>query len=327
MAKKKERMSVGGQAVLEGVMMRSKNYYSVAVRRSSGSITSKAWPLKKRPKKGSWKNWPVVRGIMTAGESMSLGFNALDYSGKLYEKDLEKEEKKKKGKKGKKEKKKLTKKQKENREKAELILTIIISIGLAALLFIALPWGITKFVGKKIEPAGTNRVLFNTFIVIFKLFIFFLYVWGISMIGEMKRFFQYHGAEHKSIYAYEAGERLIPANIKKYSTLHSRCGTAFIVLLLFISLFVFVIFLPPHYSLGKRLLIELALILPLAGFSYELLKFSDKYRENPAMRIFILPGLAFQKITTKEPDKGQMEVAAKALNKVLLLERKRKRKK
>jgi len=218
---------------------------------------------------------------------------------------------------------KLTKKEKAKKDKIEFALTFVVSFALAILLFIALPWGVTKLIGKKIQATGESRVLFNTIIVSFKLVIFFLYVWLISLMDEIKRFFQYHGAEHKTIYAYENGNPLTYKYIKKYSTLHARCGTAFIVLLLLFSLFVFVIFLPPGLNLLQRLLIEIPLILPIAGISYELLKLSDRFKNNPVIKIFILPGLGFQKITTKEPDKSQVEVAAKALSTVLRLEKKR----
>lgn len=306
---KKSKFNVGGEAVIEGVMMRSPHFYAIAVRRANKKITVTADPVNSASQKYKFWKWPVFRGLLGMWESMALGMRALTYSANIMEEDMEKAEVKK-GKAP----------AKPRNETLENTITFSIAIILAIGLFILLPYGINRLIAKKFTELNTNRYLFNIGMIIFKFSIFFLYVWAISLMEDVKRLFQYHGAEHKTIYAFEAGKKVSIATVKPYSTRHPRCGTAFIIVTVLISLILFVIFLPAELKWWQRILYEIPLILPIVGISYELLKLSDKYRDNPLMKLFIAPGLAFQRLTTREPDKAQMEVAIKALDTVVALE-------
>jgi uncharacterized protein YqhQ len=309
---KKSKYNVGGEAVIEGVMMRSPHFYAIAVRRANKKIVVTSAPVRSAVEKYPFLKWPFLRGIVAMGESLSLGLKSLDFSANIMETDIREQEKK--------DKKKTTKETKPMNSTLEFTISIIVALVLFICLFILLPLGLTKLLGKAIKELNSSSALFNTGMVTFKMIIFLLYVWAISHIEDLKRLFQYHGAEHKSIYVYEAGQKLNYANTKKYPTRHPRCGTAFIMITIIISLFVFVPFLPPKLNPLQRILFELPLLLPIVGLSYEILKLSDKFRNNPVVKIFIIPGLAFQYLTTKEPDKMQLEVAFKSLNTVTALE-------
>ncbi|MBN2753286.1 MAG: DUF1385 domain-containing protein [Candidatus Goldbacteria bacterium] len=311
-----KKMSVGGQAVIEGVLMRSPNYYAVSVRHKDGTIKSMSAPVNSITKKYPFLKWPVLRGFVSLIESMTLGFKALDYSAQIYEEGYEN-----------KKKKKLSKAEtvkKEKKEKLEMTITYIFSFAFALFLFIYLPVQGTKLLEKAMPELAGNRVLFNLIVVSFKLAIFFLYIWGISFMEDVKRLFMYHGAEHKAIYTFEAGKKLTQNNMKPYTTLHPRCGTAFIFLTMLVSIIIFVLLLPPEFKIWQRILLEIPLLIPIAGLSYELLKFSDKFQNNFFIKILIAPGLAFQRITTKEPDAKMLEVAARSIEEVLKLEKKHK---
>ncbi|MEI7543000.1 MAG: DUF1385 domain-containing protein [bacterium] len=312
MAEKKSKYNVGGEAVIEGVMMRSPHYYAVAVRRADKSISVVSGMVNSAADKFPMWKWPFFRGILGMYESMKLGFKALTISSNYMEEDLNKKLKPKK-----------TVTKKETSKTSEGFFTaisFILAIALAVGLFILLPYGINKLIAKKFTELNDNNYYFNIGMVVFKFLIFFLYIWGISFLEDVKRLFQYHGAEHKSIYAFEAGKKLVYANIKPYTTKHPRCGTAFIIITVLVSLVFFIIFLPAGLKWWQRILYEIPLLLPIVGFSYELLKLSDKHSNNPLVKLFIAPGLAFQSLTTKEPDKLQLEVAVKSLNAVIALE-------
>jgi uncharacterized protein YqhQ len=314
MAEKKSKYNVGGEAVIEGVMMRSPHYYAVAVRRADKKISVVSSEVKSLANEYAFLKWPFLRGIVSMLESMTLGFKTLTISANMMEEDMAKAE----AKKNKKENKIV--KTKPRNEAVENFVSFSIAIVLAIGLFILLPFGINKLIAKKMTILGTDRYLFNIGMVFFKFLIFFIYVWGISLFEDVKRLFQYHGAEHKSIFAFEAGKKLNYASIKPYTTRHPRCGTAFIIITVMISLVLFILFLPASLKIWQRLLFEIPLLIPIVGFSYELLKLSDKYSDNPLVKIFIAPGLAFQRLTTKEPDKLQVEVAVKSLATVVKLE-------
>ena len=312
MAEKKSKYNVGGEAVIEGVMMRSPHFYAIAVRRADKSISVTSDVLSSASEKHTFWKWPFFRGILGMYESMTLGFKALTYSADMMEEDILKAEAK--------QKKVTVKDLKPKNELLETSVTFVLAIALFIVLFILLPFGLNKLVAMKFHDMNTNRYMFNIGMVFFKFLIFFIYVWAISFLEDVKRLFQYHGAEHKSIFAFEAGKKLVYNNIKPYTTRHPRCGTAFIIITVMISLVVFVIFLPAGLKVWQRILYEIPLLLPIVGISYELLKLSDKHSENPLMKLFIAPGLAFQGLTTKEPDRLQLEVAVKSLEKVVALE-------
>ncbi len=305
---KKPPFNVGGEAVIEGVMMRSPHFYAVSVRSQTGKITTTSDRVNSASDKYPFFKWPFLRGLLSMYESMSLGFKALSYSAAIYEKEAEKKDAPK------------NVPSKKSNEAIDLTLSFSLAIILAIGLFILLPYGLNKLLARKFPEISTNRYLFNTGMVFFKLLIFFFYVWGISFFEDVKRLFMYHGSEHKSIYAFEDGKKLDFKNISPYSTRHPRCGTAFIIATLIISLIIFVLCLPAQLNPLQRIIFEIPLLIPIIAISYELLKLSDKFRDNPLMKIVIAPGLAFQRLTTKEPDKKMVEVAVKSLETVVKLE-------
>ena len=296
-----KKLNIGGQAVIEGVMIRSPNYNVIAVRKGKNIITKKE---KIKQRKGFYK-LPVIRGFFNLIDMLVIGMQSLMWSAEQ-QLDTGKEEK---------------------ISKWETTLTILFSIVIAVLLFMALPYFLTLIVGFKEE---TQPLFFNLIDGIIRIGIFLLYIYLISLMKDVKVLFQYHGAEHKAVHCYEKGEKLDVKNMKKYSTLHPRCGTAFIMIVLVVSILVFSILTPILLHLFPSLvsmhvfprkvilfLIRISLLPLIAGLSYEFLKFSAKYEKNSIMKIFVWPGLLMQKITTKEPNKKQMEVAVEAVKKIL----------
>lgn len=304
-----KKLNIGGQAVIEGIMIRSLKYNVVAVRKKDKIITK----IDKIKQRKGFYTIPVVRGFYNLVDMLVLGMKSIIWSA---EQQAEQE------------------KTNEKISKSEIILTVLISIGFAILLFIALPYFLTLILGLKEE---TRPILFNLIDGLIRIGMFLLYIYAISLMKDVKMLFQYHGAEHKSIHCYENGKKLEIGNIKKFSTLHPRCGTAFIIIVMVVSILVFSILTPVILYLFPKLasmhvfprksilfLIRLSLIPLIAGLSYEFLKFSAKYEKNPIMKIFIAPGLLMQKITTKEPNKRQIEVAIAAVKKILQLEQAKK---
>lgn len=301
-----KKLNIGGQAVIEGIMIRSPKYNVVAVRKNKKIITKKE---KIKQRKSKFYKLPVVRGFFNLIDMLVLGMRSIMWSAEQ-QIDTGKEEK---------------------ISKWEITFTIAFAVSLALLLFLALPYFLTLIIGFKEE---TQPFFFNLIDGIIRIGIFLLYIYAISLMKDVKVLFQYHGAEHKAVHCYENRENLNVKNMKKYSTLHPRCGTAFIMIVLVISILVFSIVTPialylfpalasMHVFPRKIILFALRFsLLPLiAGISYEFLKFSAKYEKNKVMKIFVLPGLLMQKITTKEPNKKQMEVAIAAVKKVLQLEK------
>jgi len=300
-----KKLNVGGQAVIEGVMIRGPSKYTVAVRKNKKIIT-KVEKIKQRKKK--FYKLPVVRGFYNLVDMLAIGMRSLIWSS---EQQLGEEEK-------------ITKK--------EMTFTIIFSIALAIGIFVILPYFLTLIVGFKEE---TQPFFFNFIDGIIRIGIFLLYIAAISLMKDVKILFQYHGAEHKAIHCYEKSKKLNVANVKRYSTLHPRCGTAFIMIVLVVGILVFSILTPIIFFLFPGLvnlhvvprkiiliLIRLSMIPLIAGLSYELLKYSAKHEDNPLMKIFIAPGLLMQKVTTKEPNNKQIEVAIGSLKKLLEIEKK-----
>ena len=298
-----KKPNIGGQSVIEGVMIRSPKYDVVAVRKGKKIITKKE---KLKLRKGFYK-MPVVRGFYNLIDMLALGYRSLMWSA---DQQLGKDEK---------------------IGKKELFFTIGLAVILGVGLFIVFPYVLTNFVGYYEE---TKPLLFNLIDGLIRIIVFLLYIVAISFMKDVKTIFQYHGAEHKAVHCYEAGKKLDIKNMKNFSTLHARCGTAFIMIVIVVAILVFSIITPIILMLfpqllsinvflrrGILILIRLSLLPLIAGLSYEFLKFSAKYENKPIMRIFILPGLLMQKITTKEPNKKQIEVAIVAVKKVLQLEK------
>jgi len=301
---KEKKILVGGQAVIEGVMMKGPKGISVSVRKGDGSIVSKK---EKLPASGKlYRRMFFVRGIYNLIEMLVTGIKALIWSSNQV---LEEEE------------------EEEEFGTKEIILLLLVSFGFAIAFFVVLPYLLTHIIGIK-EIA--NPILFNLVDGIIKIAVFFIYLVSISFLKDIKRLFQYHGAEHKSVNCYEHKEELTIENVNKHSTVHPRCGTSFIMIVLFISIFVFAL-IPPVVMLLFQgfsdfgFWVQRAVLFPLrilfipviAGISYEILRLSARYEKNPLLKIIIMPGLLVQKITTSEPDNNQVEVAIDALKKVL----------
>lgn len=302
---------VGGQAVIEGVMIRSPQRVSTAVRKQSGEIVVKNDDYISLIKRKRILNIPIVRGAISLVEMLVIGFRTLNYSANVAMEELEEEEKREKG------------SSSEEKKKASndwlFVLTAIGAIALGFGIFFFLPLFLSHLL--KIKK---QALAFNLIAGIIRICLFLAYIWGLSLVGEFKKIFQYHGAEHKSIFAYEAGENLSCETAQKYPTAHPRCGTSFIIIvalfaILFYSLSDTIYFLvtgtPP--TLLKRFLIHFILLPLVAGGAYELLKLSGKKRESKIIRILSAPGLWLQKITTREPTPSQLEVAIVALENAL----------
>jgi len=284
---KKAEHNYGGQAVIEGVMMKSPLKYAIAVRKPNKEITLKIGNLKPWSKKIRFLKLPIFRGVINLIESLILGLKALTYSAEQVTGE------------------------KEKINNVEMFFSIIVAFILFILVFIALPTGIARYLDRYLP----SLIIYNLFEGILRIGIFLFYLYFISKIKDIKRVFEYHGAEHKVIYAYEAGEKLDLENIKKYSPLHPRCGTSFIFIVLIISIIVFSLL--GKQTLLLRITYRIAIIPIIAGISYEMLKLSAKNMDKTLVRWAVMPGLWFQKLTTKEPDDGQIEVAIEALQGIL----------
>jgi uncharacterized protein YqhQ len=284
---KNSEYNYGGQAVIEGVMMRSPLKYAVAVRKPDKDISIKISKLESLANKVKLFKLPIFRGIINLVESLTLGLKALTYSAEQATGEEEKI------------------------NNVEMFFTILFAFALFILIFIALPTGIARYFDKYLS----NVIIYNLFEGILRIGIFLTYLYFISKIKDIRRVFEYHGAEHKVIYTYEAKEELTVDNVRKYSTLHPRCGTSFIFIVLIISILVFSLL--GRQTLLLRIAYRIAIIPIVAGLSYEILKLSAKNMDKPLVKWAVMPGLWFQKLTTKEPDDSQIEVAIKALQGVL----------
>jgi uncharacterized protein YqhQ len=273
-------MDVGGQAVIEGVMMRNKEKFAVAVRLPNGKIKVKEDKSTIFPK---FLNIPFLRGFIGLGYMMYDGIRALVWSSNQH---LGEEEK-------------LTKK--------EVVFTVTLSLLASVIFFVVIPF----FSARWIQADG---VIFDVLDGVFRVLLLLVYLVGISFMSDVKKLFQYHGAEHKAIYCYESGKKLTVENVIKFSRFHPRCGTTFLFLLVFLSIIVFTFIQGPLWiKLGGRIL-----LLPfISGIGYEIIKIAGKFRENWFMKMVIAPGLWLQRITTREPTKKQVEVGIKALKAVV----------
>jgi uncharacterized protein YqhQ len=295
---------LGGQAVLEGVMMRGVSTWAVAVRKpvpelsaaELGEIEVTTEPIVSWAKKHRILRLPVIRGVVALGESLKIGFRALGISANA---QLEAEE---------------------GEEEPEPIggftwgLTIALSLALAIGLFFVIPVGATSLIKDWLGSA----LLFWLVEGVLRTAIFIGYIVAISRLPDLRRVFEYHGAEHKTISCYEAGDRLTPERAETYSRLHPRCGTSFLLIVMVLAIFVFApIGLPEWYWLLASRILGIPLI---AGLSYEVIKWAGKHRRKRWVRTLMWPGLMLQNLTTREPDRDQLAVAIAALESVLAVE-------
>ena len=286
--------NIGGQAVIEGVMMKGKKGWSVAVRDAQGNIHIKKEALKELPK---FLRLPLVRGVITLFHALFIGIKALEFSAsKAYEEEEGKP-----------------------LQPIAIGLTILASFLLGIALFVLLPLYLTKVLGFFFPLVAVNSLAFNAVDGVIRILLFLIYIVAVGLWKDMRRIFEYHGAEHKVIHTYEEGKELTINNIRPNSPLHPRCGTSFLLIVMLVSIFTFS-FIPQEWSFLYKFLSRIILIPVIAGLSYELLKMSAKMKKNAIMNMFIQPGLFLQRLTTREPDEAQIEVALKALEEVLVLD-------
>jgi uncharacterized protein YqhQ len=287
--------AIGGQAVLEGVMMRSPSNWALAVRKPDGEIAEVNRPIRSVMSRHWFFRLPILRGVIALGESLAIGFRALaisaNYAAQEEGDDGEVQTELSRG---------------------SLIFAFAIAIGFALMLFKVTPALITSWL--PIETTGWFVIVEGAI----RVSIFVLYLLVISLLPDLRRVFQYHAAEHKVINAYEAGEELVPERVQRFSLIHPRCGTAFLLWVMVIAIFVFSFFGRPHWY---WLIASRILLLPLiAGLAYELIRFAGKHTGNRALMTLLAPGLWLQRLTTREPSLDQLEVSIRALKEVLQLE-------
>jgi uncharacterized protein YqhQ len=284
---------VGGQAVMEGVMMRGVSTWSVAVRKPDGEIDTVSEPLVSWGKRHRALRWPVIRGVVALAESLKIGFRALQLSANAQLASGE--------------------------EPQEIggwawVLTIIGAMALAIGLFFVVPVGATSLIKDELGSA----FLFWLVEGVLRTAIFIGYVLAISRLPDLRRVFEYHGAEHKTISCYEAGDALVPERAQAYSRYHPRCGTSFLLIVMVLAIFVFApIGLPAWYWLVASRVLGIPLV---AGLSYEVIKWAGRNRARGWVRALMWPGLMLQRLTTREPDREQLAVAIAALEAVLAVE-------
>lgn len=283
-------LAIGGQAVIEGVMMRCPRAIATAVRTPGGRIVIRQQPYRSWLARFGIDKLPFVRGGLHLVESMTLGIGSLMFSAEqsIDDEDVAEE--------------KVT----SLRDRLSLVGTLVVAFALSLFLFFWMPLVITGWTG--VESGWA----FNVIDGILRLAVFLLYIVAISRMPDMKRLFQYHGAEHKTIHVFEAGLPLVPENARRFTTLHPRCGTSFLMFVMLVSVLVFMVLGKPE-TIGDRLL-RLAFVPVIGGISYEFIKLSGKKSGARWMKPFVWPGLMLQKITTREPTDDQVEVAMAALN-------------
>ena len=288
----KSSILVGGQAVIEGVMMRVPGAYSTAVRDSKGIIQTDRHEFESIIEKKPQLNKPILRGAINLFESMKMGFKTLQWSSDIAMPD----------------------ESQKTHPFIDILMTLL-SIFIAFSLFFAIPIGLTDWIFEKNQDAFTFNVLSGSFRIIF----FLLYLVLISLLSDVKRLFQYHGAEHKTVYNFESGQSLNVNNAQSFPTQHPRCGTSFMFIIMIVAIVSFSIFdsiimiFVGEIKVWMRLITHIPLIPLVAGIGYEVLKLTAKYQKNIIFKILAYPGLWLQNITTKIPDDDQVEVAIAAL--------------
>ena len=293
------QLSVGGQAVIEGVMMRTPAALAVAVRSPKGELVAKTRALRDPSDRPKILRLPVVRGVITLFQALYLGIDALNYSANQ---SLDEED----GEIG----------------KGALTLTMAFAFALGIALFVYLPLQLTHLLEYAFPAVGTHSLVFNLIDGVIRLAIFLAYLVGMSQFKDLRRVFEYHGAEHKTIFAYENGEELTVENVGKYSTFHPRCGTNFLLIVMMMSILIFSL-LRSDAPFYLKFFSRIVFVPLIAGLSYEIIRFAAKHQDRTWARWITAPGLLLQRITTKPPSAQQLEVAIRALQEVLTMEKNR----
>jgi uncharacterized protein YqhQ len=323
-----EETLVGGQAVLEGVMMRSPHAWGIAVRKPSGKpgklgeIVTHSEPLERPSDQHKWMGWPVVRGVMTLGHAMKLGFRALKFSANAALEEMSDDE-------GDKDPGGKDSAHEEQGKKMEipgwvLGINVVFSIAFFIFMYKYLPLVATTEL-KKVNPFFGQQIVFNLVDGVIRIAMFLLFVWGVSLWKDIRRVYEYHGAEHKTVFAFEHGDPLETVAVQKYSTYHPRCGTSFLMTVMIISMIVYMAI--PVHTFWARFAIRIAFLPLIAGVSYEIIRFAAKrFSAKKGGLLFALmtePGLWLQRITTQPPDDSQVECAIVALDEAMKLEKQR----
>ena len=307
-----KRGKVGGQAIIEGVMMRGKDNVSWAVRKNSDDVVVERNEFISICRKYKILSKPVLRGAVSLVESLTVGYKALMRSAEIIEEEQRAAQQSESG-------ETASKKRNPTGEKIASGISITVSLVIAFGVFMYLP----MWIFSRLVP-DDSALLFNTLYGSLRIVFFLAYLIMISFWKEIRRVFEYHGAEHMAIYAYEAGKELTVENMRRFTTLHPRCGTSFLLLVGIVCILLFAVvdalfirFFGPYPVVLARFGVHILLIPLVSGISYEVLKLSDRFQNIPVVNLLIKPGLLLQKITTKEPDDTQLAVAAKALEAAL----------
>ena len=323
-----EETLVGGQAVLEGVMMRSPHAWAIACRKPSGEVVTLSEPLERPSEKNKWMGWPVVRGVMTLGYAMNLGYRALRFSANVAIEDILQEDQKKVG---------MDAvapaatpapdeaASSQSREKAATVSNwlaagnLVLSLGFFIFMYKYIPLlAATEL--KKIDPALGGRIAFNLIDGGIRLVLFLAFIWGVSLWKDIRRLYEYHGAEHKTVFAFENGDPLNTVAVQKYSTYHPRCGTSFLMTVMLISIGFYM--LVPFTTFWARFASRIVLLPVIAGVSYEIIRFAAKHRGS-LFALMTAPGLWLQRITTQPPSDEMAQCAITALEQAMSLEKER----
>ncbi len=328
-----EETLVGGQAVLEGVMMRSPHAWAIACRKPSGEVVTMSEPLERASEKHKWMAWPVVRGVMTLGYAMGLGYRALRFSANVAIEDVmqsdvvqgEGSTTSRKETSAQTSSEAGSESKSQTREKAASIsgwlaaVNIVISLAFFIFMYKYIPL-VAATELKKIDPALGGQIMFNLVDGVIRLILFLLFIWGVSLWSDIRRVYQYHGAEHKTVYAFENGDPLTTAAVQKYSTFHPRCGTSFLMTVMLISIGFYMLI--PVTTFWARFGVRIALLPVIAGVSYEIIRFAAKHRGS-LFALITAPGLWLQRITTKPPSDKMAQCAITALDQAMALEKER----
>jgi uncharacterized protein YqhQ len=328
-----EETLVGGQAVLEGVMMRSPHAWAIACRKPSGDVVTMSEPLDRPSEKHKWMAWPIVRGVMTLGYAMSLGYRALRFSANVAIEDVMQSEtgdaetaaSAVPAKRSETEQSTTGLAKTQAREKAAAIsgwlaaVNVVISLAFFIFMYKYLPL-VAATELKKVDPALGGQIMFNLVDGAVRLILFLLFIWGVSLFRDIRRVYEYHGAEHKTVFAFENGDPLSTAAVQKYSTFHPRCGTSFLMTVMLISIGFYM--LVPFTTFWARFAARIALLPVIAGVSYEIIRFAAKHRGS-LFALMTAPGLWLQRITTKPPSDEMAQCAITALDQAMALEKER----
>jgi uncharacterized protein YqhQ len=311
-----EETLVGGQAVLEGVMMRSPHAWGIAVRKPSGEIVTHSEPLERPSEQHKWMGWPVVRGVTTLGHAMTLGFRALKFSANAALEEISDNDPDNNN-----------PDRKDQGKKMEIPgwmagVNVAFSIAFFIFMYKYLPLLATTEL-KRVNPVFGQQFVFNLVDGLIRIAMFLLFVWGVSLWKDIRRVYEYHGAEHKTVFAFENGDALETAAVQKYSTYHPRCGTSFLMTVMIISMIVYMFI--PVTTFWARFAERIALLPLIAGVSYEIIRFAAKRfsakRGGSLFALMTAPGLWLQRITTHPPDDSEVECAIVALDEAMKLEK------